>query len=266
MKISKIRFLQGFCIVVLLLAIARCAFPTIAESPNDIIPDSLSIEEDTLATATEPSENEQRPVVRNTSSLFFDKDGNEVKHRIWSVSNYAQAFPDTNDLQLTAARQWGISPVANRNEAEARKTELVYVSSNPYFVIDKLNRSIPYLVPRAANLLQDIGRSFFDSLQIKGVPLHKIIITSVLRTKEDIERLRKHNVNATENSCHMFGTTFDISYNRYKPVQTKANPRRTVQNDTLKWILSEVLRDKREQGTCYIKYERKQGCFHITVR
>ena len=41
-------------------------------------------------------------------------------------------------------------------------------------------------IPRAAVLLQDIGHNFFDSLQCKGVPLHKIIVTSVLRTKEEI--------------------------------------------------------------------------------
>lgn len=38
-----------------------------------------------------------------------------------------------------------------------------------------------------------------------------------------------------------------------------------VRNDTLKWVLSEVLRDFREQGRCYVKYEVKQGCFHMTV-
>ena len=42
--------------------------------------------------------------------------------------------------------------------------------------------------------------------------------------------------------------------------------RRVVRNDTLKYVLSEVLRDMREQGRCYIKYEVKQGCFHMTVR
>jgi hypothetical protein len=41
---------------------------------------------------------------------------------------------------------------------------------------------------------------------------------------------------------------------------------REVRNDTLKFVLSEVLRDLREQGRCYIKYEVKQGCFHMTVR
>ena len=41
--------------------------------------------------------------------------------------------------------------------------------------------------------------------------------------------------------------------------------RREVRNDTLKWILSEVLQDFREQRRCHVKYEVKQGCFHITV-
>ena len=35
---------------------------------------------------------------------------------------------------------------------------------------------------------------------------------------------------------------------------------------TLKLVLSEVLRDLRKADKCYIKYELKQGCFHITTR
>jgi hypothetical protein len=77
---------------------------------------------------------------------------------------------------------------------------------------------------------------------------------------EDVSRLQHHNPNATENSCHLYGTTFDICYNRYQPIG------REVRNDTLKWVLSEVLRDKRQENRCYIKYEVKQGCFHLTVR
>ena len=33
--------------------------------------------------------------------------------------------------------------------------------------------------------------AYFDSLQIKGIPLHKIIVTSILRTKDDVAKLRK---------------------------------------------------------------------------
>ena len=161
----------------------------------------------------------------------------------------------------------GLKRVKNREDAEMRKSELVYVGANPYFHIDKLYSSIPYLVPRAAVLLQDIGKTFFDSLYVKGIALHRPIVTSVLRTEEDVTKLRRHNGNATENSCHLYGTTFDICYNRYETVEDPDGlGRRAVRNDSLKYVLCEVLRDMREQGRCYIKYEVKQGCFHMTVR
>ena len=199
-------------------------------------------------------------------SIFFDKNGKEVKHRIFSVPHFGNTFPDQQDVQIVAASRHGVAPVQNREEAEHSKGKLVYVGSNPFFYVDKLNNSIPYLVPRASVLLQDIGRAYFDSLQIKGIPLHKIIVTSILRTKDDVSKLRTRNGNATENSCHLYGTTFDVCYNRYKQIQTEKQPRRQVQNDTLKWVFSEVLRDFRKKNRCYIKYEVHQGCFHITVR
>ncbi len=129
-----------------------------------------------------------------------------------------------------------------------------------------MNASIPYLVPRASLLLNDIARNYLDSLAVKGVPLHKIIVSSVLRTEEDVAKLLRRNPNASDQSCHRFGTTFDICYNRYETVSPPGEMRRPVSNDTLKWVLSEVLRDLRQQERCYIKYEVKQGCFHITTR
>jgi len=183
------------------------------------------------------------------------------KHnRILSVPNYKAAFPDSQSVQIVAAEKWGVKPVQNRADAEHRMNELVYVGESPYYHVDRLASSIPYLVPRAAVLLQDIGQAFYDSLYNKGVPFNQLIVTSVLRTMDDVAKLQRHNQNATERSCHLFGTTFDICYNRYHAVT------RPVRDDTLKYVLSEVLRDKRQEGRCYIKYEVKQGCFHMTVR
>ncbi len=191
----------------------------------------------------------------------------EEPHRIMSVASYADAFPDLQEVQIEVARRYGVSPVRDREEAERRKGELVYVGSNPYYVIDKrMTASIPYLVPRASRLLQDIGRAFLDSLALKGVPMHKVIVSSVLRTEEDVARLVRRNPNASGESCHRFGTTFDLCYNRYSTVSPPGEVRRAVSNDTLKWVLSEVLDDLRRQGRCYVKYEVKQGCFHITTR
>ena len=268
MKISKNRYLQGFVVVVLLLALVRLVFPSVAEprlAKNEKGQDSAEVDslkgmkKDELSAAPDTA-------MAGMASIFFDKDGKEVKHRIFSVPHFGNTFPDQQDVQILAANQHGVAPVQNREEAEHSKGKLVYVGSNPFFYVDKLNNSIPYLVPKASVLLQDIGRAYFDSLQIKGIPLHKIIVTSILRTKDDVAKLRTRNGNATENSCHLYGTTFDICYNRYKQIQTKDQPRRQVQNDTLKWVFSEVLRDFREKNRCYIKYEVHQGCFHITVR
>ena len=268
MKISKNRYLQGFVVVVLLLALVRLVFPSVAEprlaeyekGQDSSEVDSLkAMKRDELSAAPDTA-------MAGMASIFFDKDGKEVKHRIFSVPHFGNTFPDQQDVQILAANQHGVAPVQNREEAEHSKGKLVYVGSNPFFYVDKLNNSIPYLVPKASVLLQDIGRAYFDSLQIKGIPLHKIIVTSILRTKDDVAKLRTRNGNATENSCHLYGTTFDICYNRYKQIQTKDQPRRQVQNDTLKWVFSEVLRDFRNKNRCYIKYEVHQGCFHITVR
>lgn len=279
MKISKNRYLQGFLVVVLLLALVRVIFPSVAEprltahsdGKDSTAIDSLRGDSDASGLMASADAQDELSVTPDTASdgrfsIFFDKNGKEVKHRIFSVPHFGNTFPDQQDVQIVAASRHGVAPVQNREEAEHSKGKLVYVGSNPFFYVDKLNNSIPYLVPRASVLLQDIGRAYFDSLQIKGIPLHKIIVTSILRTKDDVSKLRTRNGNATENSCHLYGTTFDVCYNRYKQIQTEKQPRRQVQNDTLKWVFSEVLRDFREKNRCYIKYEVHQGCFHITVR
>ena len=282
---------MGFAAIVMLLALVRLIFPSVAAprvAAGEIQNDSTLVEpvaeeaetktpetkqaekeiaEEKLAAKEDPLPASTEPIPLSKPSKFFNADGSLVKHRILSVPSYKEAFPDSQSVQYASARRWGVESVQNRQEAESRKRELVFVGSNPYFFVDKMNRSIPYLVPRAAVLLNDIGRAFFDSLQMKQVPLHKVIVTSVLRTKDDVEKLRNYNKNATENSCHLYGTTFDICYNRYKTVQDPDGPkRRQVQNDTLKWVLSEVLNDMRRNGRCYVKYEVKQGCYHITVR
>lgn len=267
MKVSKKAYLHVFTIIVLALGLLRLT--TDIDEPKS--PEEIAMA-DSLAVVNEEAEAEEEPVIQespantesSTSSLPPDT---RTHHRIFSVPDYDKAFPDSQSVQIVAAQKYGVKPVKDDKDAENRKDELVYIDSSPWYHVDRLSSSSPYLVPRAAVLLQDIGRAFYDSLDAKGVPLHKIITTSVLRTKANVQKLRTRNINATENSCHLYGTTMDICYNRYKTVQDPKGPkRREVTNDTLKWILCEVLRDMRQQGRCYVKYEKKQGCFHLTTR
>ena len=184
---------------------------------------------------------------------------------IRGVISYKRSFGDLNDLQLAVAQSIGIRPASSRKAVEAMKGKLVHLEDNEYYILDSLTHSLPYLVPKASELLTHIGSSFLDSLKAKGLNPNEIIVTSVLRTLDDVRKLRHHNGNASEKSAHFYGTTFDVSWKRFEKVE-EDRPMQDVSSDTLKLVLSEVLRDFRKANKCYVKYELKQGCFHITAR
>lgn len=267
-KITKNNFLIGFMIATAILALIRLIFLSIAGKTYSLKEEiSTKYINKTLSSSSIFQEESNSIKINRQAYLpplsytnFYNRDGKERISRINSVADYDVSFPDSQHVQVAAALKYAVPAVENRIDAEKRIKELVYIGSNPFYEVKKLSNSVPYLVPRASILLQDIGRNFFDSLQVKNIPLNKLLVTSVLRTKEDIKNLQKHNGNATEKSCHLYGTTFDIAYNKYRAIT------RPVRDDTLKWVLSEVLNDMRKQGRCYIKYEKRQGCFHITIR
>ncbi|MBQ8502569.1 MAG: hypothetical protein IJ494_09840 [Bacteroides sp.] len=186
---------------------------------------------------------------------------------IRGVANYKRAFNDLNDAHLAVAQAIGVPSVKDREEAEKLKRKLKLIRSNEYYTVDSLTHSIPYLIPGAARLLEDIGRNFLDSLTAKGLNPNRVIVTSVLRTENDVRRLRRVNINASAQSVHRYGTTFDISWKRFEKVEDPDDqPMEDVPEATLKAVLAEVLRDLKADKRCYIKYEVKQGCFHITTR
>ena len=133
-EIQKHRFLEGFGVVVIILALIRCAFPgltspgTVAETADSLAVDSVVQETQTAQKAKEPQESQkpqeaeaqkanepqkaQNPQKSRDSYEFYEAksqsatryvpDGDRY-HRILSVPSYSKAFPDSNDLQLTAA-------------------------------------------------------------------------------------------------------------------------------------------------------------------
>ncbi len=186
--------------------------------------------------------------------------------RIWDV-NFAREFNDLNDTQLEEARRIGIPTVEDREAAEQMKKRLVEITDGDLYILGDLTHSIPFLTPEAARLLERIGLNFRDSLAAKGLNPYKLVVTSVLRTEEDVRKLRKGNLNASENSTHRFGTTFDLSYWRFVQVpELRGRAYEEVRPEYLRATLSQVLKDLRDEKTCFVKYEKKQACFHITVR
>lgn len=183
--------------------------------------------------------------------------------------NRKREFNDMNDTHLAAAQQIGIRPLSTRAgiPGASRKLHLIcgnmgFWAPEPY-IVDRLTHSSPYLVKEAADLLYEIGVNFQDSLRNKHLPEYRIVVTSVLRTDADVKSLSRRNINASKRSVHCYGTTFDISYKRFVKVDKDSADARDVD---LIAVLGEVLRDLKKAGRCYVKYEVKQACFHITAR
>ena len=131
------------------------------------------------------------------------------------------------------------------------------IESNSKYIVRDLTVSSPYVVPKVEELLDDIAEGFQEKTQSKS----RFVVTSVLRTEEDIAKLRKTNVNASSASCHCNATTIDISYVRFGADELK--PRNDYE---LRLALAQTLHELRKAGRCYVKIERKQYCYHITVR
>ena len=189
----------------------------------------------------------------------------EVSAKSCRAMSYPECFNDSNATQLVAAERNGIKPAETRERVMelVGQGRLTYIASSPYYIVEDLTHSMPYLVPKAQLLLNTIGINFVDSLHSKGYDLHLPVVTSVLRTGHDVERLQQGNVNSVTNSCHCYGTTIDITYNRFMPLKGSSPTR---YDDNLKKVLAEVLFDLKAEGLCYVKYERLQACFHLTVR
>ena len=230
-KITPVHFILFFVFIVCVLLIVKCVRPDIAQ-PRRIA--AAQPEEESLAAEAErvmPNDTiglqslhvDSLLMRARRPYLLLNEKGEPVKNRVTSVRRFEDAFPDLNDVQLATAQRLGLpDAIENRDEAVHKMRELVYVGDCPFYTIKPLHHSIAYLVPRAARLLEEIGRSFMDSLATKGYPLHKMTVTSILRTKEDVRRLR--NVNP---KC--FGAKLPSvrHYFRYflQPFPARARPR-----------------------------------------
>lgn len=179
--------------------------------------------------------------------------------------SYKDKFRDLQSKQEQAARAIGLStPPQNRQQVAKMRSQLALIKTNENYIVDSLTHSIPYLVPAAAAELERIGEGFADILQRNGLPHYRFYVTSVLRTKDDVKLLQKSgNINATDRSCHCYGTTFDLAYYRFDKV---TRTREYMHQDNLKLVLGQVLLNEQRAGRIYVKYEHKQACFHITVR
>ena len=172
-----------------------------------------------------------------------------------------ELFNDTNEMHYFAGEQLGIEPLYGDSILWPSTPTLEQVKSNELYYIDKLEHSYPLLVPESKVLLEEIGRRFNDALATRGGGPYRIKVTSMLRTHDTVSKLRDVNSSSVDSSAHLFGTTFDLSWSKF--AYDGGEPHRTAED--LKNLLAEILYGLRNEGRCYVLYE-KGGCYHITAR
>jgi len=121
------------------------------------------------------------------------------------------------------------------------------------YKIQKLTHSRAYLNQPSYLILQEISSLFHQETA------QSLSISSLTRTIENQNRLRRVNSNAAKgHSSHNYGASFDISYSKYGD--------KVGRNSALERVVETILKQMQDEGKIYYIKERKQPCYHITIR
>jgi hypothetical protein len=139
------------------------------------------------------------------------------------------------DYSAEAVRT-GIKSCENATDISKRvlSMQLRKVRNNRYYIVGDLTYSYPYLTGESRKLLNEIGRRFKERMNDEGLKGSRFIITSMTRTSENLRRLGRMNGNVSENSPHLNGNAFDISYADFSIFKFKVT-------ECDKWFMKEAL-------------------------
>lgn len=164
---------------------------------------------------------------------------------------------DSYDDHLNAAELKGIGLILDEKQLFnlVKNSVLVEASEGIGYKVDSLTHSYPYITLHSKKVLEELGRTF----QAMSDEERYFTVTSTTRTMEQQNRLKRRNRNATKGeSSHSYGVSFDISYIRFNG---EKNYDRKAQKD-----LEAVLKHFQKENKIFVIKERRQACYHVTVR
>jgi hypothetical protein len=132
------------------------------------------------------------------------------------------------------------------------KAVLKNIESNDFYIVKDFNHSQPLLLPKAIYFLDELSKLYQQKCTDNDEGYFPFVITSATRSINSVTKLMEGNSNAIENSSHLHGKTFDISYTAF-----------SYNKNQLK-LFVKALSELKNQNKCFVKYERN-GCLHITV-
>jgi hypothetical protein len=198
---------------------------------------------------------------------------------------------DKNATQVASAQRLGVQ-VSGQAEIDrmVQQGRLVPLGdSTEYWILRGMDHAAPYVTPDTRAMLEDLARRFHARLDRAGLPRYRIKITSAIRTAEAQVDLRKTNsYAATTTSAHQFGTTVDVSHERFAipagpragsgaasasaPVEgaweMEAEMLEEVGKEHARALQAELgraLTELREAGAIHVMMENKQPVYHFTL-
>jgi len=133
-----------------------------------------------------------------------------------------------------------------------KKNMLKEIESNDFYVVQDFTHSQALLLPKAIDFLNELSILYQQKCTEKNIDYVPFEITSGTRSKESVARLGKENENSIENSPHLKGKTFDMSWTKFDGEDAQLN------------LFTSALTEIKNQKKCFVKFERN-GCLHITV-
>ena len=172
----------------------------------------------------------------------------------FSCNNCQNLFDDDVKTHQIAYTNEGIKPQKNDDGLNilSQKGVLKNIESNDSYLVRKLDHSKPLLMKKAVLFLDKLSMNYKQKCEMSHLYYIPFEITSATRTIQSVGKLSKSNNNAIENSAHLRGKTFDISYRAFSGYEKQLD------------LFISALNELKQQKKCYVKYERN-GCLHITV-
>lgn len=201
----------------------------------------------------------------------------------------AELRRDVNATQIATARAMGVRASGEAEiERLRREGRLVALGdSTEHWVLRGMDHSVPYVTPDARAMLVELGRRFHARLDSLRLPRYRMKVTSAIRTDQTQADLRRTNSYASRTvSAHEFGTTVDVSHERFAvPADARraaaAGTRAALEGEVEEEMLEEVgkenakalqaalgraVADMRGTGALHVMMENQQPVYHMTVR
>ncbi|HEX6042130.1 DUF5715 family protein [Longimicrobium sp.] len=213
--------------------------------------------------------------LRQSVTAAFAK-GSRLKAR-----EVAELRLDKNAMQVASAQRLGLR-VSGDAETQrlVREGRLVALGdSTEFWVLRNMDHSTPYVTPDTRANLVELGRRFHARLDQLGLPRYRMKVTSALRTDDTQADLRRINSYASQTrSAHEFGTTVDVSHERFAVPAPGADASMAwaLEAEMLEELgkenarvlqaeLGRALAELRTQGAVHVMMENKQPVYHFTL-